>query len=573
MRAGVWAPAAHRIRLVLADGERELERGADGWWRDDAELLPGTRYGFRVDDDEAVLPDPRSRSLPDGVHGWSEVVELPAPRPWAGLVLAGAVIYELHVGTFTPGGTLDAAIERLDDLVELGVDLVEPLPVNGFNGAHNWGYDGVAWFAVDDSYGGPAAYLRFVDACHARGLGVIQDVVFNHLGPSGNYLPRFGSYLSDTGNTWGADVNLAEPEVRRYILDCARMWLEEYGVDGLRLDAVHALNDPTSRHILSEISELADEVSSRAGRPISLIAESDLNDPVMILPRDQGGHGMTAQWCDDFHHALHVALTGETAGYYGDFASLGALAKTATRGFFHDGTYSSFRGRDHGAPLPEDVPAWRLVTFAQDHDQIGNRAAGDRLSAGLSPDRLAVGAVLDLMSPFTPMIFMGEEWAASTPWQFFTAHPEPELATATAEGRIAEFAEHGWDPEAVPDPQDPATFERSHLDWSEREREPHRRILELYRALLRLRRGTPEFDDARLGSLTADADDARGRFVLRHGALEVHANLGTGTWEIGGERELLLASSDRVAASGSALMLPPDTATVSRAFRSAEGRD
>jgi maltooligosyltrehalose trehalohydrolase len=554
--AEVWAPRARRVRIAADGVERELARDGD-WWRDDRDLPAGTRYGFLLDDESAPLPDPRGRALPDGVHGLSEVVELPPPARWAGRELAGGVIYELHIGTFTPVGTLDAAIGRLDHLVELGVDFVEPLPVNGFNGAHNWGYDGVAWFAVDDSYGGPEAYLRFVDACHGRGLGVLQDVVYNHLGPSGNYLPRFGPYLDTaSSNTWGASVNLAEPEVRRFVLDNARMWLRDFGVDGLRLDAVHALSD---LGILAELSELAEGLEGELGRPLTLIAESDLNDPAMIRRRDEGGLGMTAQWADDYHHAVHVALTGETGGYYGDFAGLAVLAKAATGGFVHDGTFSSFRGRRHGAPIPRDVPTHRLVTFVQDHDQVGNRATGDRLSATLDADRLAVAAVLNLCSPFTPMIFMGEEWAASTPWQFFTAHPEPELATATAEGRIAEFSRHGWDPELVPDPQDPQTFARSHLDWGELTREPHHRILSLYRDLIALRRREPELTDPRFELLSAEADDEAGTFRLRHGDLHIVVNLGEADWDAGAG-ELLLATSPRVRGT----VLAPDTAAVLR---------
>jgi maltooligosyltrehalose trehalohydrolase len=542
---------------VVADGVRRDLARRDGWWVDDRELVPGTRYGFLLDDDVAPLPDPRSRFQPDGVHGLSEVVELPVPAGWAGRELAGGVIYELHLGTFTPAGTLDSAIERLDDLVDLGVDFVEPLPVNGFNGSHNWGYDGVAWFAVDDSYGGPAAYLRFVEACHARGIGVLQDVVYNHLGPSGNYLPRFGPYLDEgSSNTWGATVNLAEPEVRRFVLDNARMWLADYGCDGLRLDAVHALSDLS---ILAELSEQTERLERELGRPLALIAESDLNDPRLIERRERGGLGMTAQWADDYHHAVHVALTGETGGYYADFAGLHVLAKAATGGFVHDGGFSSFRGRAHGAPIPPEVPTTRLVTFVQDHDQVGNRATGDRLSQTLDADRLAIAAVLNLCSPFTPMIFMGEEWAASTPWQFFTAHPEPELATATAEGRIAEFSRHGWDEALVPDPQDVATFDRSHLDWSERDREPHRRILTLYRDLIALRHREPEFADPRFALLSAEADDAAGTLRLRHGALHVLVNLGDADWETG-PGEVLLATSARVRGT----VLAPVTAAVVR---------
>ncbi|MDO9397980.1 MAG: malto-oligosyltrehalose trehalohydrolase, partial [Herbiconiux sp.] len=382
--------------------------------------------------------------------------------------LAGGLIYELHLGTFTPEGTLDAAIGRLDHLVDLGVSHVELLPVNAFNGQWNWGYDGVLWYAVHEGYGGPSAYQRFVDAAHAHGLAVIQDVVYNHLGPSGNYLPEFGPYLREgSRNTWGDSVNLDESAVREFIVENALMWMRDHHVDGLRLDAVHALHDEQAVHILRELAERTDALSAHENRPLTLIAESDLNDPTLILPRDAGGYGLTAQWSDDWHHAVHVALSGETVGYYADFAAEDAVAKVSEGGFFHDGTFSSFRDRAHGAPIPPEVPAWRLVTFAQDHDQIGNRAAGDRLSASLSVDRLAVAAVLTLTAPGTPMLFMGEEWGASTPWQFFTSHPEPELGRAVSEGRKAEFARMEWDTDSVPDPQDPATFERSHLDWSE----------------------------------------------------------------------------------------------------------
>jgi maltooligosyltrehalose trehalohydrolase len=563
MKVSVWAPLATRMRIVAGDDVRDLVRGDDEHWRDDRDLPPGTRYGLLIDDDTQALPDPRGRSLPDGVHGLSEVTETAHPASWPGRELAGGVIYELHIGTFSPRGTLDAAVEHLDELTALGIDFVEPLPVNGFNGTRNWGYDGVAWYAVDEVYGGPAAYVRFVDACHARGLGVIQDVVYNHLGPSGNYLPRFGPYLAGTGNTWGADVNLGNPEVRRYVLDNARMWFTEYGVDGLRLDAVHALSDPTPRHILSEISEQTDDLRRELGRPLTLIAESDLNDPVMILPRADGGHGLTAQWDDDYHHAVHAALTRETDGYYGDFAELETLAKAATRGFVHDGTFSTFRGRTHGTPIPAEVPRWRLVTFTQDHDQIGNRATGDRLTAALSTDRLAIAAVLNVCSPFTPMLFMGEEWSASTPWQFFTAHPEPALAAKTAEGRIEEFARMGWDPDAVPDPQDLETFRRSHLDRAERDREPHRRILDLYRELLALRRREPEFRDPRFAALSADLDAAARRLRLRLGDLHVLVNLGEDDWDAG-RGAVLAVSSAAVRRARPPVTLPPDTAAVIR---------
>ncbi|WP_419817501.1 malto-oligosyltrehalose trehalohydrolase [Glaciibacter flavus] len=538
MRPRVWAPLASSVALRVegASVDLPMQPSEGGWWRADAHLDVGAAYGFvldgtALDGTEPALPDPRSRRQPDGVHGLSSVFDAHdfewTDADWPGCELDGSVIYELHIGTFTPDGTLDSAIERLDQLVDLGIDLVEVLPVNDFNGVWNWGYDGVLWYAVHEAYGGPAAYQRFVDAAHARGLGVVQDVVYNHLGPSGNYLPRFGPYLhTQSSNTWGSSVNVEDADVRRYILDNAAMWFEDYHVDGLRLDAVHALVDTSPVHILEDLGAQTDERSAALGRPLTLIAESDLNDPKLITPRPTG-YGLTAQWDDDWHHAVHVALTGETSGYYEDFASLGALAKVSTVGFFHDGTFSTFRGRDHGFPVPRDLPTWRFVTFAQDHDQIGNRAAGDRLSQSLSPDRLAVAAVLTLTAPFTPMLFMGEEWGASTPWQFFTSHPEADLGLAVAEGRITEFARMGWDPALVPNPQDPATFQRSKLDWAELDGSEHARLRDLYRTLIALRRERPELTDASFSEVAASYDDDAHWFRLDRGGLSVVANLGT----------------------------------------------
>ncbi|MEO7005511.1 MAG: malto-oligosyltrehalose trehalohydrolase [Terrimesophilobacter sp.] len=534
MNFTVWAPAAHTVGL-LADGERRAMAARPGGWWELVDPLPATvtDYGYLLDDADTALPDPRSRRQPYGVHELSRTFDASAfawtDARWTGRQLAGGVIYELHIGTFTPEGTLDAAAARLDHLVDLGVDFVELLPVNAFNGSHNWGYDGVLWYAVQESYGGPAAYQRFVDACHAVGLAVIQDVVYNHLGPSGNYLPRFGPYLNSSArNTWGEVVNLDGPDsapVRRFILDNARMWLRDYHVDGLRLDAVHALVDRSSKHLLQELAEETDALSAFLGRPLSLIAESDLNDPKLISPREAGGYGVAAQWNDDFHHAVHVAVTGETMGYYADFDSLAALDKVYRRGFFHDGTYSSFRGKLHGHPIDTDsTPAWRFVVSDQTHDQVGNRAAGDRLAATVDDGALAIAAALTLTSPFTPMLFMGEEWAASTPWQFFTSHPEPELAAATAQGRIAEFERMGWDPAAVPDPGDPQTFEHSKLDWAEIGGERHRRMLAFYRSLVSLRRQYPQFADPRFATVVTEFDEDERWFVAHRGALAVVVN-------------------------------------------------
>lgn len=555
----VWAPLAESVALAWRRAEDDAYREAPieraeldglgflieeathlgGGWHAVTEPSPaltaaiGSRavleYGLLLDAESPLLPDPRSRRQPTGPHGPSATVPDrdpalasaadPAPTPHPAPASAGAPasapprswdaspVYELHIGTFTPEGTFDAAIERLDHIVSLGVGWIELLPVNTFAGAHNWGYDGVGWMAVQETYGGPAGYRRLVDAAHRRGLGVLQDVVFNHLGPSGNHLGRFGPYLHSVAtNPWGDSTNLDGPEsdeVRAYILDTLGMFVNDYDVDGFRLDAVHAFTDSRAVHILEDMAIHMDALGKLRGRPVPLIAESDRNDPATITARDDGGLGMSAQWNDDFHHALHVALTGETTGYYPDFAAPGALAKTLRGGFFHDGTHSSFRGRAHGRPIdPSRVTPDRLVVFAQDHDQIGNRAAGERLGRLVDDRRLAIAACLVMLAPATPMLFMGEEWGAGTPWQFFTDHREEWLGRAVSEGRASEFARMGWDAAAVPDPQDPATFVRSRLDWSEIEdveatggSHDHRAILELHRRLGTLRAERPEFRD------------------------------------------------------------------------------
>jgi maltooligosyltrehalose trehalohydrolase len=526
------------VRLSVGDRESatvvKMRRLDGGWWTPVGPLPEGdVDYGYLLDDDETPLPDPRSRRQPSGVHQRSRTFDPSSftwtDGSWTGRQLAGATIYELHIGTFTPEGTLDAALGKLDHLRSVGVDLVELLPVNAVNGTHNWGYDGVLWSAVHEQYGGPAAYQRFVDGCHSAGLGVIQDVVYNHLGPSGNYLPRFGPYLKAEGaSTWGSHVNLdgsGSDEVRRYILDNVAMWFTDFHVDGLRLDAVHALVDTSETHLLEEMAVEVSAVSAHLGRPLTLVAESDLNDPHLVTPREAGGYGLDAQWSDDYHHAVHVALTRETEGYYADFAPLTALAKVCERGFFHDGTWSSFRGREHGVPIDTArMPTWRLVVCSQNHDQIGNRARGDRVTEVLDDDQLGCAALLTLAGPFTPMLFQGEEWAASTPFQFFTSHPEPDLGRATAEGRLAEFEQMGWDPAVVPDPQDPATFTRSHLDWAEASGGRHARILATYRELARLRREHADLTDPRFDRGGCDVDEDRRLFRMRRGSLEIVVN-------------------------------------------------
>ncbi len=538
----VWAPKADTMTL-LADGRRlSMSPGENGWWHaQHAELTGDIDYGYLIDDAQAPVPDPRSRRQPEGVHALSRTFDPELfqwqDADWVSPGLDGGAIYEMHIGTFTPEGTLDAAIGKLDYLVDLGVRFVELLPVNAFNGTHNWGYDGVLWYAVQETYGGPEAYQRFVDAAHRKGLGVIQDVVYNHLGPSGNYLPLFGPYLTEgKSNTWGDSLNLDGPlsdTVREYIVDNVLMWFRDYHVDGLRLDAVHALHDERALHILEEIAAETEKCAQDLGKPLFLIAESDLNDPRLITARSLNGYGLDAQWCDDFHHAAHANLTGENGGYYGDFDSLGALAKVLQEGFFHNGTYSSFRDRTHGRPIDKDVVSARqLVVATQNHDQIGNRAAGDRLSDTLGFAQLALAAVLNLTSPFTPMIFMGEEFGASTPWQFFTSHPEPDLGKATAEGRLKEFERMGWDPDTVPNPQDPATFTNSKLDWSEAERDDHGRLLQLYRDLLALRRERADLADPDLRNISVEYDEVGRWLVLRRGDTAVALNFADSAREL-----------------------------------------
>ncbi|MDG4831278.1 malto-oligosyltrehalose trehalohydrolase [Solwaraspora sp. WMMD1047] len=569
----VWAPAARRVRLrVPGSPDRELPAADGGWWRLPAADAPaGTDYGFLLDDSDQPLPDPRSRWQPHGVHGLSRRYDHAAfewtDQGWTGRQLAGSVLYELHVGTFTPAGTFDGVIDRLDHLVALGVDLIELLPVNAFNGEHNWGYDGVCWYAPHEPYGGPDGLKRLVDAAHARGLGVILDVVYNHFGPSGAYAPLFGPYLSERANPWGSGINLDGPhsdEVRRYIIDSVLMWLRDYHVDGLRLDAVHALADSRATPLLEELAAEVETLSTHLGRPLSLIAESDLNDPRLVTPREAGGFGLHAQWNDDAHHALHTLLTGERQGYYADFGSLQCLAEVLTGGFFHAGTWSSFRGRQHGRRIDRDrLPAHRLVAYLQNHDQIGNRATGDRISATLSPGLLRVGATLLLTAPFTPMLFMGEEWGASTPWQFFTSHPEPELAAAVASGRRREFAAHGWPAGDVPDPQDPATVQRSRLDWAELDRPAHRELLDFYRRLIALRKSRADLSDPRLDRVDVRCGDQF--IVIRRGRCVVAANLAGRARRINLPevvRSVLLATGPGVTAMRDVVELPAESAVV-----------
>ncbi len=530
----VWAPGKTTVEAETADGRTPLFAQEGGWWSGEVPIGPGQDYAFSVDGGDP-RPDPRSAWQPHGVHGPSRLVDHDAfawtDQQWRGVPLAGAVLYELHVGTFTPEGTFDAAIGHLDHLAGLGVTAVELLPCNAYDGRWGWGYDGVAWFAVHEPYGGPAGLKRFVDAAHAKGLGVVMDVVHNHLGPSGNYLDEFGPYTTEAHQTpWGSAINLDQAgsdEVRRYLVDDALMWLRDYHCDGLRLDAVHALVDDRAVHVLEQMSVEVSQLGGRLAKPLWLVAESDRNDPRTVQPVVAGGLGLDGQWADDVHHALHTTLTGERAGYYGDFGSLPTLAKALTGPFVHDGSWSSFRGRHHGRPVPLDVPGHAFVVYLQDHDQIGNRATGDRIGATLSDGLLKVGAALVLLSPFTPMLFMGEEWGARTPWQFFSDHAG-ELGEAVRRGRKAEFGSHGWDSGDIPDPQAEATYRASQLDWSEAGTERGEDLLAWHRHLIHLRRSRPELSDGNRSAVSVAYDETARWLTLRRGPVLLAVNLSAG---------------------------------------------
>jgi maltooligosyltrehalose trehalohydrolase len=505
LNISVWAPSAKLVELVTSERRIALRAAADGEWHGDVDaslLAHGYRYSIDGGD---PTPDPRSRWQPDGVHGASYAVGALRPDDAKGLGNAGdpqdvpsfrqqplrdAVIYELHVGTFTPEGTYTGAQAKLSHLVELGITHVELMPLATFPGRRGWGYDGVDLFAPFPGYGTPQELAAFVDACHELGLAVLLDVVYNHLGPDGNYLARYGPYFTDRYRTpWGAAINYDgahSDAVRRFFIDNALMWLRDFGFDGLRLDAIHAIFSFDAVHMLEELATAVRELAEGLRRSFVLIAESDLNDPRLVRPPSRGGFGLNAHWSDDFHHALHRFFTGETDGYYADFQGLEDVARALRDGYVYQGQYSPYRGRRHGRP-PRSVDADQIVVSAQNHDQIGNRAQGERLSMMLDVPELEAIAALTLLSPFVPLLFQGEEWGARTPFLYFTDHENAELGRLVAEGRSKEFSNFRWQG-AVPNPQEMQTFERSKLDWSELSGPPHAQLFEWYRSLIRLRK-------------------------------------------------------------------------------------
>lgn len=533
----VWAPRATKVS-VQVDGVLYPMQGPDqrGCWRTSVEQAgPGSDYGFVLDDDPKPYPDPGSQWQPNGVHGLSRIYDQQAFQwhdgRWQAPPLASAVIYEMHVGTFTPGGTFDTAIERLDFLHNLGITHVEVMPVAAFPGDRGWGYDGVDLFAVTENYGGPDALKRFVDACHLRGLAVILDVVYNHFGPVGNYTGKFGPYVTDRHRTpWGDAVNFEGPgsdEVRRFFCDNAIMWMRDFHIDGLRLDAVHEFVDRSAVHFLEQLSAEVDVLATTIGVQFVLIAESDLNDPRIVRPREAGGYGINAQWSDDFHHALFTVLHVEEGarGYYGDFGTMEKLAKSLTEIFVYDGEYSGYRLRRHGRPV-DGLSAHHFIGYIQNHDQVGNRATGERIEHLVGMDRAKAAIGLVLTSPFVPMLFQGEEFAASSPFLYFADHEDPEMARLVSEGRKREFAAFGFQEKDVPDPEARDTFKRSRLKWEEVDRGSHKEMLEWVRSLIGLRRTTSALNDGDKGHTRVSWSEQHRWLIMDRGPVRVILNLG-----------------------------------------------
>ncbi|HUB18290.1 MAG TPA: malto-oligosyltrehalose trehalohydrolase [Acidobacteriaceae bacterium] len=573
-RFRVWAPGAGKVSVEVAGAKHPLAKRDGGWWEAEVDAAhAGMDYAYFLDDEDLALPDPRSLWQPHGVHGPSRILDSGAfvwnDAGWEAPPLASAILYELHIGTFTPEGTFDAALARLDALRDLGITHVELMPVNSFPGVHGWGYDGVDLFAPHQPYGGPDALKRFVDACHARGLAVLLDVVYNHLGPSGNYLGKFGPYFTAAHHTpWGDAVNFegrGSHEARRFFCDNALLWLRDYHCDGLRLDAVHAYTDRSAIHFMEQLGAEVRALEAQTGRSYVVIAESDLNDPRFVTAREAGGFGLDAQWSDDFHHALFSLLTGERAGYYADFGSLNDLAKSLRAVFVYDGRYSRYRDRIHGRPVV-NLPASRFLGYAQNHDQVGNRAKGDRLAQIVSPARAKIAAALVLTAPFVPMLFQGEEWAASSPFQYFTDHDE-ELGRLVSEGRRKEFAAFGWQAADIPDPQSPATFQRSKLHWSERTQPEHAAMLDWYRKLIALRRATPDLTDPDLSHVHVRCSEEGQWLVMARGSITVAFSLAAEPVpiEVPPGSQILLASAAEVQLADRSLTLPPDSVALLQA--------
>jgi maltooligosyltrehalose trehalohydrolase len=523
-RFRVWAPRAERVDLRLTAPHPEalvaMNPVADGYWEVAVgDARPGARYMFRIDD-RIERPDPASRLQPNGVHSPSELLDTAfswTDATWRGLALDSAVFYELHVGTFTPQGTFDAIIPHLARLRDLGITFLELMPIAQFPGDRNWGYDGVYPFAPQFSYGGPAGLQRLVDACHRHGLAVVLDVVYNHLGPEGNYLAEFGPYFTNAYKTpWGSAINFDGPDsdqVRRYFIENALYWIRDFHIDALRLDAVHGIFDHSARPFLSQLADAVRDQSALLNRPVCLIAESDLNDPRLIRRKEAGGFGLDAQWADEFHHSLRVLLTGDRSGYFADYGEVRQLAKSFVEGYVHTGEYSKFRRRSFGAPAT-DVPARSFVVYSQNHDQVGNRMLGERLASLVPFESLKLAAAAVILSPHVPLLFMGEEYAEPAPFLYFVSHSDPGLVEAVRQGRHEEFAHLAW-PGEPPDPHAPETLARSRLGGDHDHREPHATLFAFYRELLRHRRELPALAGTGRDHIQADSHEDLRTLVVR----------------------------------------------------------
>jgi maltooligosyltrehalose trehalohydrolase len=493
----VWAPHAEKMELIIkgANSPKAMIKDPYGYWQSESlgDLEEGTKYMFLLDSDQK-LPDPASQSQPEGVHSWSEIVDHSvyswSDDSWQGVPLTDMIIYELHVGTFTEEGTFEAIIDKIDHLKSLGINAIEIMPIAQFPGERNWGYDGVYPFAAQNSYGGVSKLKQLVDKCHQSGIAVILDVVYNHMGPEGNYLSLFGPYFTEKYNTpWGAALNFDDSysdHVRNFFLQNAIMWLKDFHIDGLRLDAVHAIMDSGPVHFLKELSLKVDELESETGHPYILIAESDMNDVKVISDYKGGGYGLEAQWTDDFHHAVHTLVTGELEGYYSDYGKLEHMAKSFKQGFIYDGVFSNFRHKLVGTD-PGNNPKHQFVVCIQNHDQVGNRMMGDRLSTIISFEKQKLAAGIMLISPFVPMLFMGEEYGEDQPFQYFVHHGDPDLVKAVQEGRKREFDSFKWMGE-VPDPQSEKTFLDSTLNWNFEDNKYKSYLFQYYQRLITLRK-------------------------------------------------------------------------------------
>jgi maltooligosyltrehalose trehalohydrolase len=519
----VWAPFLKKVGLKIISPKKSIlpmVKDGKGYWRTTVED-PGREllYFYRLED-KRDRPDPASQFQPEGVHGPSQTVSHPfhwEDAGWKGTALPQMVMYELHVGTFTPEGTFEAIIGRLSAIKDLGVNAIELMPVAQFPGERNWGYDGAFPFAVQNSYGGPDGLKRFVNACHKQGIAVILDVVYNHLGPEGNYLWDFGPYFTDKYKTpWGRAINFDDAysnEVRNYFMENARHWFQNYHIDSLRLDAVHGISDLSAKPFLRELADNIREFAAHERRKIFLIAESDLNDTRIIRPKRSGGFGLSAQWCDDFHHSLHSLLTGEKEGYYLDFGGMEHLVKSIREGFVYSGEYSEFRKRNHGNSS-RDIPAGQYIVFSQNHDQVGNRMLGERLSSLVSFESLKLAAGAVLFSPYIPLLFMGEEYGEDAPFLYFVSHSDPDLIEAVRRGRREEFRSFTWQGRP-PDPQDRKTFLRSKISWEKRGKGRHKTLLELYKTMVRLRRTIPALSTLDKSSMHVDGSAEKKVLLIR----------------------------------------------------------